>query len=127
MCDAEWAGTGGPLGSISWTPETVTHLTDLLNLFAAIVQTVVLLGLKNPTVRLVCLVRNPNMGLGPPVCEKCQVVGDLGREFNNFLWKCPICGNTEMEWSAWSCGLTDTELENNLRLLTFMKKAENGL
>lgn len=60
------------------------------------------------------------MGLGPPVCEKCQVVGTLSRDFNNPLWCCPICGNTKMQWHAWSCGLSDNELEGNLRFLKFV-------
>lgn len=67
------------------------------------------------------------MGLGPPVCEKCRVIGELSRDFYRPLWSCPICGNAKMQWSAWSCGISSDDLDNNLRLLTFMKKVENGL
>lgn len=60
------------------------------------------------------------MGLGPPVCEKCHVVGKLSRDFNNSLWSCPICNNTDMQWHEWSCGISSEQLENNLRFLKFI-------
>lgn len=65
------------------------------------------------------------MGLGPPVCEKCQVIGELSRDFDKPLWSCPICGNTDMQWSAWSCGISEEQLETNLRLMKFISKVEN--
>lgn len=60
------------------------------------------------------------MGLGPPVCEKCCVIGELSRNFEKPLWSCPICGNSNMQWSAWSCGISSEELEGNLRFLKFV-------
>lgn len=60
------------------------------------------------------------MGLGPPVCEKCRVIGELSRDFDRPLWSCPICGNTDMKWSAWSCGISESELTDNLKFLKFV-------
>ncbi len=64
------------------------------------------------------------MGLGPPVCERCQVIGELSPHVVPTFWRCPICFNDEMKWSAWSCGIDAEELESNLRFLKFMKGIE---
>jgi hypothetical protein len=37
------------------------------------------------------------MGLGPAVCEKCQVLAELN---SNWMWYCSICGNTDPKDSA---------------------------
>lgn len=58
------------------------------------------------------------MGLGPPVCERCRVIGNLNAEQR---WICPICGNPDMQWHAWSCGIDEEELEGNYQFLKFMK------
>jgi hypothetical protein len=59
------------------------------------------------------------MGLGPPVCEKCWVIGEF--RHNDNPWYCPICGSTKLKASLWSCGVSQAELEGNLRFLKFMK------
>lgn len=64
------------------------------------------------------------MGLGPPVCEKCRVVGSY--EALMMLWYCPICNNKDMQWSAWDCGLTEEELADNLRFLKFVKGEDDA-
>ncbi len=59
------------------------------------------------------------MGLGPPVCERCHVIGKLNQ--TTYRWCCPICGNPNMQWHAWSCGIDEEELESNYLFLKFMK------
>jgi hypothetical protein len=66
------------------------------------------------------------MGLGPPVCEKCRVLGKRSRDFNEPFWGCPICNSRKLKWSAWDCGLTDEELEENYRFLSFVKGIDNA-
>jgi hypothetical protein len=61
------------------------------------------------------------MGLGPPVCEKCKVLGKISRDFNESFWYCPICNSRKLKWNAWDCGLTDEELEDNYKFLSFVK------
>ena len=66
------------------------------------------------------------MGLGPPVCEKCQVIGDFSRDAYQTFWHCPICGSEKLKWNAWDCGLTEEELEDNLRFLKFVKGIDDA-
>lgn len=69
------------------------------------------------------------MGLGPPVCEKCRVYGDIdlkARLLGISRWHCPICDNDNMQWSAWDCGLTDEELKANERFLKFVKGMDDA-
>jgi len=59
------------------------------------------------------------MGLGPPVCEKCWVLYEFKHSHG---WECPICKvNSEHCLHAWSCGISEEELEGNLHFLKFMK------
>ena len=66
------------------------------------------------------------MGLGPPVCEKCRVItkskmNNTPDSIGNFwVFECEFCGNTLPKWNAWSCGLSDEELENNYKFLKFL-------
>lgn len=39
------------------------------------------------------------MGLGPPVCLECLVVGELTRRLPGHAWSCPICGSVKMKGS----------------------------
>ncbi len=62
------------------------------------------------------------MGLGPPVCEKCFVLYEYKRSYG---WECPICNTNSLEClHAWSCGISEEQLESNKRLLTFLKSVE---
>ena len=66
------------------------------------------------------------MGLGPPVCEKCMVLGELtiisdGSGYDRHVWGCPICLGTSLKESLWTCGWTEKELEDNLRFRRFVK------
>jgi hypothetical protein len=69
------------------------------------------------------------MALGPPVCEKCQVIGkhlttpvQSSNIFSKLThWICPVCGNTDMQDHA---GLSTENIEKyreNLRFLLFCK------
>lgn len=59
------------------------------------------------------------MGLGPPVCEKCIVLYEFKHSYG---WECPICKiNSPDHMNAWSCGISEEELEGNLRFLKFMQ------
>ena len=59
------------------------------------------------------------MGLGPPVCEHCQVIGMLDHNNSLRTWYCPICGNSDLKDHA---GLGDwTKYEQNLKFFKFMK------
>lgn len=62
------------------------------------------------------------MGLGPPVCDKCWVIGKWRNNLNPCY--CPVCNSTELNATAWSCGMTQEELDGNLRFLLFMKGEE---
>ena len=80
------------------------------------------------------------MGLGPPVCQHCQVIGELldtpipivrtekTTTYNTHTsWICPICGETDLTESA---GLGESpdwkKYEDNLKFLRFVKGETNG-
>lgn len=57
------------------------------------------------------------MGLGPPVCERCQVICDFARNLDRYCG--PICGNDDPQDYA---GLSDSRwnwLKENLKFLKF--------
>ena len=67
-----------------------------------------------------------------PVCERCLVkcvrnfkdYNDRS-SFGRFVWfTCPICGNGDPQSSINESGLTEEELDGNLRFLTFMNGKE---
>lgn len=59
-----------------------------------------------------------SMGLGPPVCERCLVLYEFKHSYG---WECPICKiNSPDHLNAWSCGLTDQYLKNNLKFMKFV-------
>lgn len=71
------------------------------------------------------------MGLGPPVCQHCQVIGILlpptpivrtettTNMVTHTCWVCPICDNTDLQEHA---GFGDwTKYNNNEKFLTFVK------
>ena len=56
------------------------------------------------------------MGLGPPVCQHCQVIGKL----NPNGWYCGICGETDLkEWAG--IGGDHIVYKENEKFLKFMK------
>lgn len=65
------------------------------------------------------------MGLGPPVCETCQVICKYSRDLFDYGrggHYCPICGNTSPKDHA---GLSDSQwaqLEANYKFLKFTLK-----
>jgi len=62
------------------------------------------------------------MGLGPPVCEKCLVLYEYKHSYG---WECPFCKINSLEHlNAWSCGLSEEQLEANKRLQTFLRSVE---
>jgi hypothetical protein len=76
------------------------------------------------------------MGLGPPVCTECRVIGELTPEdhpnygievrYGSSYWQCPICGTPELGSSLFTCGISEDELDGNERFLKFMKGPDNG-
>ena len=62
------------------------------------------------------------MGLGLPVCEKCQVICEYGRDlfdFGKHGYYCPICGNIDPKDHT---GLNEdriNRLKDNYRFLKF--------
>lgn len=64
------------------------------------------------------------MGLGPPVCEKCRVVGEINEKEK--AWACPICGNKKMKMNLFDSIISEEELEDNLRFLKFVKGIEDA-
>jgi len=64
------------------------------------------------------------MGLGPAICEHCQVLLDwyeMGDGPGGF-WKCPICESTDLTSHA---GFGDwTKYKENLKFLKFVKGIE---
>lgn len=62
------------------------------------------------------------MGIGPPVCEKCRVIVKEKVIFDYFTYQCEFCNNSYPKWNAWTCGLSDQELEDNYKFLKFLHK-----
>lgn len=60
------------------------------------------------------------MGLGPPVCLRCRVIYTFKHSYG---WECPICkANDEgVRGNLFDCGISEEELEGNLRFLLFMQ------
>lgn len=66
------------------------------------------------------------MGLGPPVCEKCNVIGSLyneaewiaaGRPTKGDIrpyWGCPLCGSKSLNENYFTCNIAPKVLEQNL-------------
>jgi hypothetical protein len=42
------------------------------------------------------------MGLGPPVCEHCFVLGTLDEKRTTHPWACHICSDTKLNGSLWT-------------------------
>lgn len=76
------------------------------------------------------------MGLGPPVCTRCKVVGVLTpKDHPNYgkkvsygfsYWQCPICETPELGEHLLTCGIPEDELDENERFLKFMKGPREG-
>lgn len=64
------------------------------------------------------------MGLGPPVCETCQVRAYYDVDLE--CWHCKYCGNNKPQWNAWDCGLTEEELDDNKQFLDFVKGTQDA-
>lgn len=61
------------------------------------------------------------MGLGPPVCTKCWVVGELtDKHINGSSWKCPICESRDLDEHLFDCGKSHEELKDNEKFLRFV-------
>ena len=75
------------------------------------------------------------MGLGPPVCKKCMVIGQLtpaddprygvNVPWGASYWNCPICDSAELESNLWeySDDVQD-EIEGNTIFRKFMTGIE---
>ena len=65
------------------------------------------------------------MALGPSICKQCQVFPDwveMG-DGPGGIWKCPICGDTELNDYA-PIGSDLTKYKENLKFLKFVKGIE---
>ena len=73
------------------------------------------------------------MGLGPPVCQHCRVIAELlpspvpikAREgstsfMTHTLWRCPICGETDLTEHAGFNEERYAELKANEKFLRFV-------
>lgn len=59
------------------------------------------------------------MGLGPPVCMRCRVIYSFKHSYG---WECPVCRRNDPDTkSLWDCGISEDELEGNLRFIRFMQ------
>lgn len=75
------------------------------------------------------------MGLGPPVCMKCNVIAEptpsahpnYGKRvsWGVSYWQCPICKDPDLQGNLFTCGFSEEELEGNERFLRFMKGPED--
>lgn len=71
------------------------------------------------------------MGLGPPVCLRCRVIGEMTpMEHPNYgkrvswgssFWQCPICEDPDLQGHLFTCGIAEDELDGNERFLRFMQ------
>lgn len=76
------------------------------------------------------------MGLGPPVCMECRVMGVLTpKDHTNYgktmswgasYWQCPICEDPDLGRHLLDCGIPQDELDGNERFLRFMKGPTDG-
>ena len=79
------------------------------------------------------LIKQSDMGLGPPVCQHCQVIGELLEEavplkkaegsgtLNKYTyWVCPICGETDLRDSAGMDSTRWDKYRKNEKFLRFM-------
>jgi hypothetical protein len=76
------------------------------------------------------------MGLGPPVCTKCKVLGELTVKSDILLygaagkygisyWHCPICKSLDLHGNLWEYDkITQDEIDGNTRFLKFMNGIE---
>ena len=76
------------------------------------------------------------MGLGPPVCTTCKVIGVLTEKtdprygasvsYGSSYWHCPICGSPELPSNFWEfdCN-SQNEIEGNTIFLKFMKEGKS--
>ena len=73
------------------------------------------------------------MGLGPPVCTKCMVIGIISNKddprygvkvrYGNSYWHCPICESPELDSNLWEYDLDiQDEIASNTIFLKFMKE-----
>ena len=63
------------------------------------------------------------MGLGPPVCMKCRVLYEFKHSYG---WECPICKTNDPEHKGlFECGISEEDLENNLKFYNFVKGKSN--
>jgi hypothetical protein len=60
------------------------------------------------------------MSLGPPVCMRCRVIYNYKHSYG---WECPICkvNDDKQQGNLFDCGISEEELEGNLRFLLFIK------
>lgn len=60
------------------------------------------------------------VGLGPPICMKCRVMYTYKGSYG---WECPICETNDENQKGYlfECGISEEELDANLRFLLFMK------
>lgn len=58
------------------------------------------------------------MGLGPPVCQHCKVMGELSDEKG---WHCPICGELDLHDHAGFNIEHWKQLRRNEKFLRFVK------
>lgn len=72
------------------------------------------------------------MGLGPPVCSTCRVIGETTNEndprygakvrYGSSYWHCPICESPELNSNLWEFNLDEQdEIESNTIFLKCMK------
>lgn len=73
------------------------------------------------------------MGLGPPVCQHCEVLGELldeavplkraggsGTLNTHTYWVCPICGETDLQHHAGIFNVDWDKYHGNEKFLRFM-------
>lgn len=78
------------------------------------------------------------MGLGPPVCQHCQVLGEHLKEAIPIVhtsstrtanmwthWVCPICGETDLQDSAGLSGDWQKYIDNEKFLRFITNKVNN--
>lgn len=63
------------------------------------------------------------MGLGPPVCQHCQVIATFTEhltQYNHHGWYCEYCGNTDCTDNAGICLEQWEKYEKNKKFLDFV-------
>ena len=66
------------------------------------------------------------MGLGPPVCNRCMLIGRHNSKTQTHPWRCPCCGDYDLKGSLWGY-LTETQKLIEVRSRLFETRIDSKM